>query len=98
MYLAQLTDGQLDGILSLDIESKRKFINILIEKHYPNQVNDEKAMSELSEAYFASIYAEKIYRSNRFFKENFTIIYTDTGLIRNIISDMYFCDDDLITH
>ena len=46
----------------------------------------------------SSIYVEKLYRSNRFFQESFTMIYTKTGLIRNIVNDIYFLEDDLITH
>ena len=50
------------------------------------------------EAYAASWYAEKIYRYNRFFNESFTAVYTETGLIRDIVLDIYFNDDDLIVH
>jgi len=39
-----------------------------------------------------------MYRTNKFFQEKFTIVYTDKGFIRNIIADMYYADDDLITH
>ena len=32
------------------------------------------------------------------FNEKFIIVYTQTGLIRNVWSDLYYTDDDLITH
>ena len=41
---------------------------------------------------------EKIYRNNHFMKESFSVVYTKTGLIRNIWNDLYYTDDDLIIH
>ena len=31
-------------------------------------------------------------------KESFSVVYTKTGLIRNIWNDLYYTDDDLIIH
>ena len=53
---------------------------------------------DILESYISSFYVEKMYRSNRFFNEKFVIVYTQTGLIRNVWSDLYYTDDDLITH
>ncbi len=62
------------------------------------QLDDEFEYEELLQNYISSMYVEKLYRSNRFFNEQFTIVYTQTGLIRNVINDTYFVEDDLITH
>ena len=56
------------------------------------------SLKNLLEYYNSSFYVEKMYRTNKFFQEKFTIVYTDKGFIRNIIADMYYADDDLITH
>ena len=61
-------------------------------------MNNENEYEDLLESYISSIYVEKLYRSNRFFQESFTMIYTKTGLVRNIVNDIYFLEDDLITH
>ena len=53
---------------------------------------------ELLENYLSSFYVEKLYRSNQFFNEKYIMTYTHTGLVRNVINEMYFTDDDLITH
>ena len=61
-----------------------------------NEKSDE--FKNVLESYVSSFYVEKMYRSNRFFNEKFIIVYTQTGLIRNVWSDLYYTDDDLITH
>mgnify|MGYP003656547851 CR=1 FL=1 len=35
---------------------------------------------------------------NRFFNEKFIPVYTNTGLIREVVSDLFFIDDTLIVH
>ena len=80
------------------MEGKQKYIGELIEAFYPNSMEDEKAYADLTMSYLSSFYVEKLYRSNRFFNEMFIPTYTKTGLIRNIVNQTFFSDDDLITH
>ena len=96
--LENLSDESLDAVLSLPIERKASYFTGMIKSFYPNIEEDTPEFDDLLASYASSFYVEKIYRSNRFFNEKFTPIYTSTGLIRNIIADMYYADDDLITH
>ena len=96
--LENLSDESLDAILSLPIAQKASYFTGMIKSFYPAVKEDTPQFDDLIGSYASSFYVEKIYRSNRFFNEKFTPIYTSTGLIRNIIADMYYADDDLITH
>ena len=95
--LQDLEDESLDAVLSLPLENKTNYFTAMVKTYYPNiQVNSQE-FENLVTSYVSSFYVEKLYRCNRFFNEKFTPIYTSTGLIRNIIADMYYADDDLIT-
>lgn len=95
--LEDLPDENLDQILSLPPQAKSQYFAKLAKQFYdlPEGSDDFK---DLVESYISSFYVEKMYRTNRFFNEKFTPIYTQTGLIRNIWGDLFFTDDDLITH
>lgn len=96
--LEEIPDEILDQILSLQPKAKSHYFSKLGKQFYPDLVEDSDEYRELVESYVSSFYVEKMYRTNRFFNERFTPVYTDTGLIRNIISDLFYTDDDLITH
>jgi len=96
--LEELPDENLDQILSLSLKGKAHYFSRLIVAYYPDHEDGSDEYNKLIEAYVSSFYLEKMYRSNRFFNESFTPIYTTTGLIRNIWADIFFTDDDLITH
>ena len=98
LTLCELQDETIDYLLGMQLDDKRAYFHKLVETYYPNALNNEDEYEDLIENYIACMYVEKLYRSNRFFNERFTIIYTQTGLIRNIINDIYFIEDDLITH
>lgn len=98
MVLSELPDDQIDMFLSLPLEQKETFVGNLIRKHYPKINQSDPYYKELAESYYSSFYVEKLYRSNGFFREKFIVTYTHTGLIRNIINELYFTDDHLITH
>ena len=98
LTLCELQDETIDYLLGMQLDDKRAYFHKLIEAYYPNALDDEFEYEELLQNYISSIYVEKLYRSNRFFNEQFTIVYTQTGLIRNVINDIYFVEDDLITH
>ena len=96
--LETIPEEALDHVLSLPPEAKTLYFTKLAKKFYPkiNERSDE--FKNIVESYVSSFYVEKMYRSNRFFNEKFIIVYTQTGLIRNVWSDLYYTDDDLITH
>ena len=98
LTLCEMEDTTLDFLIGLPIEDKHAYFHKLIETYYSDSLNNEKEYDELLQNYISCIYVEKLYRSNRFFKEQFTIVYTQTGLIRDIINDIYFIEDNLITH
>ncbi len=93
--LYELSDEHLNAILSLNEDEEEKYINTLISRFYPN-IDDR--YEELFISYKASFVLEKLYRSNISFQNGFRAIYTKTGMIRNIINDIYYADDDLIIH
>ncbi len=96
--LENIEDEALDHILSLAPEAKTLYFKKLAKKFYPKMEESSDQFKQVLESYVSSFYLEKMYRSNRFFNEKFIIVYTQTGLIRNVWSDLYFTDDDLITH
>ena len=96
--LEDLSDESLDSILSLTIESKTKYFEAMVKSYYPKVDQDTDYFVELVESYISSFYLEKLYRSNRFFNEKFIPVYTNTGLIREVVSDLFFIDDTLIVH
>ena len=96
--LEDFSDESLDSILCLTIESKTKYFEAMVKSYYPKVDQDTDYFVELVESYISSFYLEKLYRSNRFFNEKFIPIYTNTGLIREVVSDLFFIDDTLIVH
>jgi hypothetical protein len=98
MNLHEVNEETIDYILSLPELERLTYYSSLINKFYPNITKNTLCFERLLKAYETSFVVEKLYRNNKFFKEGFTNVYTKTGLLRNIISDLYFADDDLITH
>ena len=95
--LEDIPDEGLDQILSLLPKGKSLYFTRLAKQFY-DFPEDSDEFTDLVESYISSFYLEKMYRTNRFFNEKFTPIYTQTGLIRNVWSDLFLTDDDLITH
>ena len=98
LILENIDDATLDHILGLHPEAKTLYFTKLVKKFYPKIDEKSDQFKNVLESYVSSFYVEKMYRSNRFFNEKFIIVYTQTGLIRNVWSDLYYTDDDLITH
>ena len=96
--LENIEDEALDHVLGLPPEAKSLYFSKLAKKFYPKIDDKSEHFKGIVESYMSSFYLEKMYRSNRFFNEKFIIVYTQTGLIRNVWSDLYYTDDDLITH
>jgi hypothetical protein len=88
-YLYELDDTTLDFILSLSIKELDEYVYALICRFYPNiSIKDEK-YKELVKSYKSSFAIEKIYRVNSLISNNYTAIYTKTGLVRELVLDIY---------
>jgi hypothetical protein len=98
LILEELSDESLNAILSLPMPNKVEYFKQLTKAYYPLLEENSEQFLTVVETYISSFYIEKLYRSNRFFNEKFTPVYTNTGLIRNLIADIFYTDDDLITH
>jgi len=97
LLLEEFPNDALDQVLSLPPKGKTIYFTKLALQFYDFD-EDSDEFKDLLEQYMSSFYVEKLYRTNRFFNEKFTPVYTSTGLIRNIWADLFFADDDLITH
>ena len=95
--LSELSNESLDAVLSLPVDAKTKYFTDLVEKYYP-KVSEGEDYQNILDSYVSSFYVEKLYRSNRFFNEKFIPVYTMTGMIRNIIAESYYSDQDLLVH
>ena len=98
MNLYEIEETTIDYVLSLSEVERLTYYSTLIDKFYPTISKETHEFERLLCAYETSFVVEKIYRNNKLFKEGFTNVYTQTGLLRNSVSDLYFADDDLITH
>ena len=88
-YLYELDDETLNFILSLNSSELDRYIHALISRFYRKQLSNTEFYDKLVNAYKSSFILEKLYRTNVTVNENYTAIYTKTGLIREIISDLY---------
>ena len=98
MNLYEITETTIDYVLALSEVERLTYYSTLIDKFYPTIPKETPEFDQLLCAYETSFVVEKLYRNNKIFKEGFTNVYTQTGLLRNSVSDLYFTDDDLITH
>ena len=98
MNLYDIKENTIDYILSLPEAERITYYGTLIDKFYPSINKDAPEFERLLVAYETSFVVEKIYRNNKIFRSGFSNVYTQTGLLRNSVSDLYFADDDLITH
>ncbi len=88
-YLHELEDEVLNEILQLPFEELDNYIYALISRFYPTTPKPSDRYTKLVKAYKASFVLEKLYRSNDLLSENYTAIYTKTGLIRELVNDLY---------
>jgi hypothetical protein len=98
IILNNIEEQKLDTVLSLNEQGKNIFFDSLITQYYSHIEKGSPQYIELQNHYRACWLMEKIYRNNDFMKQYFSIVYTKTGLIRNIWNDLYYTDDDLIIH
>lgn len=88
-YLYELDDTTLDFILSLSVKELDEYIYALICRFYPKVNVEDEQYKKLKSSYKSSFAIEKIYRVNSLVSNNYTAIYTKTGLIRELALDVY---------
>lgn len=88
-YLYELDDTTLDFILSLSYKELDDYVYALICRFYPKLEKTDERYHKLKKAYKASFALEKIYRVNYLLSNNYTAIYTKTGLIKEVVLDLY---------
>jgi len=98
LFLGEIEEDKLDAVLSLNDNGKTVFFDNLITQYYTHIEKNSNQYLALQTHYRCCWMMEKIYRNNHFMKESFSVVYTKTGLIRNIWNDLYYSDDDLIIH
>ena len=90
LYLYDLDDSTLDFILELPYDELDKYVSALISRFYGDLSDKEpKDITELRHSYKASFATEKLYRVNPLINKNYTAIYTKTGLLRELVLDIY---------
>ena len=98
MKLFSLPESALDYIISLSPRQRYLYLKEVALKQFSVTVEDAEMLERTVQALEASVMLEKLYRNNDFLKKNFTVVYSDGGLVRNIIHDIYYTEDDLIVH
>ena len=88
-YLHELDEEVLDNILQLSFEELDKYIYALICRFYPNAIKDSEKYVAISNSYKAGFIIERLYRSNPMLAKHYTAIYTKTGLVREVVLDLY---------
>lgn len=88
-YLHELDDEILNEILQLSFEELDSYIYALICRFYTHVPKGSDRFKKLENAYKSSFILEKLYRSNTMLSEHYTAIYTKTGLIREMVNDLY---------
>ena len=88
-YLHELDEEVLDEILQLSFEELDKYIYALICRFYPNVIKDSEKYVAISNSYKSGFILERLYRSNPMLSKYYTAIYTKTGLVRELVLDLY---------
>jgi hypothetical protein len=86
-YLYKVTDEELDAILGLSDSAIDDYIELLIEKFF--STTETETQNKLRQAYKSSFVLEKVIRNSPIISNNFTAIYTKSGLIREVVNDLY---------
>lgn len=96
IFLHKLSNEQLLTIINLPEKVKTNYFDSLIERFYPVFAEDYDNYEMLLGAYDSSFNLEHLYRTNKFLKANYTAIYTNTGLIREFILDIYSIENNML--
>jgi len=98
MKLYSLPEEALDFIISLHPQQRYLYLKDVALQNFSATKTDKAMLERTIKALEASVLFEKLYRNNEVMKKNFTIVYAEGGIIRNVIHDIYYAEDDLITH
>ena len=98
LQVNEMDGANLQVILTLSEDERLLYINNLIKKYYPNIDFNTEVYFNIQKSYIGSFNLENIFRQSEEAKRAFTPIYTKTGLIRNIVNDLFFMPQELITH
>jgi len=98
VLLAEMDEKTLDYVLTRSPEERQRYFSGLIINHFPKISQETEQFLQLLVGYECSFMLEKLYRNNLHLREGFTPIYTQTGLIREIVNDIYMHDDKLKVH
>lgn len=96
--LNMIDNTKLQIIISLSDDEKLLYINNLIKKYYSNIEFNTDVYFNLQKAYIGSFVLEDRFRQNEEIQKAFRPIYTKTGLIRNIVNDLFFIPEELTVH
>lgn len=94
LYLYDLSDDKLNDILNLSEDDLHYYIHSLISRFYKDV--DTDTYIKLKNAYKGSFVLEKLYRANSILINNYTAIYTKTGLVRELVNDLYSLDAEKV--
>lgn len=92
LFLHKLPDNSIETIVSMPEDEQDKYFYQLISRFYKN--SEIETRKDLIEAYRASFILEYMYRTTPDIQDNFTAVYTQTGLIREITNNLYFLDEE----
>ena len=96
--LFNIPESTLNYVLSLPEEEKTGYFHTIINRYYADRELSSEKYKELQVAYRASFMLEKIYRNNKAIRDGFRPVYSKTGLIRDLINDLYFIAENLHVH
>lgn len=96
--LYDLTEEQLNNILALSEVEQVVYFSQLIEKYYTHIDEGTDEYYSLLMSYKSSFNLERVYRDREDIQGSFTAIYTRTGLIRDLVNDLYHTEESLVIH
>lgn len=92
LYLHELSLEVIKKVNSMKDQEKTTYFLNLISRFYPTA--DLETKQKLLYAYNGSFYLEEVYREVVKLSGAFTAVYTRTGLIRELVNDIYFMEEE----
>jgi hypothetical protein len=92
LFLHKLSDETIEAVVSMPEDEQDKYFYQLVSRFYKDSEAEKK--KELVDSYRASFILEYMYRTTPDIQDNFIMVYTQTGLIREITNSLYFLDEE----
>lgn len=92
LYLNKLSDDIIETIVSMPEDEQDKYFYQLINRFYKD--SDIEMKEELVEYYRSSFVLEYVYRTTPDIQDNFVVVYTRTGMIRELTNNLYFLEEE----